>query len=106
MNVTNMLPDSTTTHWHGMHVAPEDDGGPHSVIAQTMTWSPSFTVLDEASTMWYHPHLHHKTAEQVYFGLAGMIIIRDENSPFQRSPSFALGEIRVARDIARTSSIR
>ena len=79
INVTNHLPDMSTMHWHGMHVAPEDDGGPHSIIEIDSTWSIDFTVLDEACTMWYHPHLHHMTAEQVYNGAAGMIIIRDNH---------------------------
>src|SRR5687768_2976814 len=37
MNVTNTLTgfgNSTTMHWHGLHVPPEDDGGPHQVIPQ------------------------------------------------------------------------
>lgn len=79
MNVTNELGETTTMHWHGMHVAPEDDGGPHTPIADGETWSPDFEVLDEATTFWYHPHLHHFTAKQVYNGAAGMIIVRDDN---------------------------
>lgn len=79
MNVTNSIADTITMHWHGMHVAPEDDGGPHTMILPGNTWSPDFTVLDEATTFWYHPHLHSKTAEQVYKGAAGMIIVRDAN---------------------------
>jgi len=79
MNVTNMLGETTTMHWHGMHVAPEDDGGPHTPILDSMTWSPDFTVIEEATTFWYHPHLHHHTAMQVNKGAAGMIIIRDDN---------------------------
>ena len=78
MNVTNNIGEPTTVHWHGMHVAPEDDGGPHSVIDAGATWSPQFEVLDNATTFWYHPHLHEHTSEHVYRGLAGMIIVRDE----------------------------
>lgn len=77
LNVTNQLPDMTTTHWHGMHVSAENDGGPHSVILPGTTWSPSFTVLDRASTFWYHPHGHGLTDYQVSLGAAGMIIVRD-----------------------------
>lgn len=77
MNVTNNIPDPTTVHWHGMHVSPANDGGPHTVIEVGETWQPAFTVLDKATTMWYHPHLHEKTNEHVYRGLAGLIIIRD-----------------------------
>ncbi|MDF1612271.1 multicopper oxidase domain-containing protein [Stygiobacter electus] len=78
LNVKNTLSDTTTIHWHGMHVAPENDGGPHTFILPGSTWSPHFTVLDNASTYWYHPHLHKKTAEHVTKGIAGFIIVRDE----------------------------
>ncbi|MDA0378452.1 MAG: multicopper oxidase domain-containing protein [Bacteroidetes bacterium] len=77
MHVSNQIGESTTVHWHGMHVAAEDDGGPHSVISPGTVWSPDFTVLDRATTFWYHPHLHEHTGEHVYRGLAGMIIVRD-----------------------------
>jgi len=76
-NVTNNIDEVTTMHWHGMHVAPENDGGPHSVIAPGETWSPSFEVLDEAGTYWYHPHLHMMTNKHVSLGVAGMIWVRD-----------------------------
>jgi blue copper oxidase len=77
INITNQLSDSTTIHWHGMHVPSSMDGGPHTVVAPNSIWNPSFTVMDNASTMWYHPHLHHKTNKHVQMGVAGFIIIRD-----------------------------
>lgn len=77
ISVHNQLPDSTTIHWHGLHVAPENDGGPHSIISQGATWNPQFTVLDKAGTYWYHPHLHMKTDLHVSKGIAGMILVRD-----------------------------
>ncbi|MBC8310725.1 MAG: multicopper oxidase domain-containing protein [Candidatus Marinimicrobia bacterium] len=78
INVTNNLDEETTIHWHGMHIAPENDGGPHSVINPGETWNPHFTVRDKASTMWYHPHLHEKTNEHVTKGITGFLIIRDD----------------------------
>ena len=77
INVHNQLGDATTIHWHGMHVAPENDGGPHSIIADGATWSPQFTVLDLAGINWYHPHLHMTTNEHVSKGIAGMILVKD-----------------------------
>lgn len=77
LNVHNQLADTTTIHWHGLHVAPENDGGPHSIIYPGQTWSPSFTVLDKAGTYWYHPHLHMHTDKHVSKGIAGMILVRD-----------------------------
>lgn len=86
IQVTNNLTEATTVHWHGLHLPGETDGGPHQEIEVGATWSPAFTVINEASTAWYHPHphAHHgssaETANQVYRGLAGMILVRDVNS--------------------------
>ncbi len=76
-NVVNQLPDTTTIHWHGMHVSAANDGGPHTVIPPGTTWTPAFEVLDDAATYWYHPHLHKKTNLHVTKGIAGFIIVRD-----------------------------
>ncbi len=78
MNITNGLDEITTTHWHGMHVSGEDDGGPHTKINPGETWSPAFTVIDGGATMWYHLHLHMVTNRHVTQGLAGMILGCDE----------------------------
>ena len=75
--VVNALSDSTTLHWHGMHVAPENDGGPHTPIPPNGLWNPTFEVLDAAGTYWYHPHLHHMTDHHVSMGIAGQIWVRD-----------------------------
>lgn len=77
MNVDNTLTDTTTLHWHGLHVPAMADGGPHTVILSGTTWSPQFTVMNHASTFWYHPHLHMRTGEQAMRGAAGVIIVRD-----------------------------
>lgn len=78
IQVENQIGDTTTIHWHGMHVSPSNDGGPHTVILPGQTWNPQFTVLDKASTYWYHPHLHMRTNEHVQKGIAGLIIVRDQ----------------------------
>ena len=78
ITVNNNLNDTTTIHWHGMHVSAENDGGPHTTIAPGASWNPQFTVLDKAGTYWYHPHLHMKTNEHVTKGIAGFIIVQDE----------------------------
>lgn len=76
-SVSNQIGDTTTIHWHGLHVSSENDGGPHTTIPPNTTWSPSFTILDKAATYWYHPHLHHHTDMHVSKGIAGMIIVKD-----------------------------
>ncbi len=77
--VNNQIGETTTIHWHGMHVSAENDGGPHTTIASGATWNPGFTVLDKAATYWYHPHLHYKTNEHVSKGIAGFIIVTDND---------------------------
>lgn len=77
LSVDNQIGDTTTVHWHGLHVPAMYDGGPHTPIYPGDTWNPSFTVMDNASTYWYHPHMHMKTAEQAIKGAAGLIIVRD-----------------------------
>ncbi len=78
ITVNNQLNDTTTIHWHGMHVSALNDGGPHTYILPGESWNPSFTVMDKAGTYWYHPHLHMKTNKHVSLGIAGFIIVRDE----------------------------
>ena len=77
MNVTNNLNESTTLHWHGMHLPSVMDGGPHQIIPQGTLWQPYWTVMNQASTLWYHPHLHQTTQAQLTKGIGGFIIVKD-----------------------------
>ena len=80
INYTNNLDEATTVHGHGMHVPAIMDGAAHQPIAPNATWSAVYRVNQEACTNWYHPHYMGKTAEHVYMGLAGLIIVEDSNS--------------------------
>lgn len=80
IRVNNQLSFPTTIHWHGLVVDGEQDGGPHQGIQPGESWSPTFTVDQAAATLWFHPHLMGDTADQVYYGLAGLIYIDDEVS--------------------------
>ncbi len=78
--VTNGVNETTTMHWHGMHLPAEADGGPHQLIEPGTTWTPTWTIDQPAATLWYHPHLHGTTAEHVYRGVAGLFLLDDERS--------------------------
>ncbi|MCE2742842.1 MAG: multicopper oxidase domain-containing protein [Fluviicola sp.] len=82
LNVTNNLPVNTTMHWHGLHLPAMMDGGPHQIITPNNTWSPSFKMLNNAGTFWYHPHGLGKTDLHVSKGIAGFIIVHE---PFETS---------------------
>ena len=77
MNVRNKLNDSTTIHWHGMHLPAVMDGGPHQVIPPGTLWQPYWQVKNQAGTYWYHPHLHEMTTEHLTKGIGGFMIVRD-----------------------------
>jgi bilirubin oxidase len=73
----NELNETTTVHWHGMHLPPAVDGGPHQPVDPGAEWDPAWTVDQPAATLWYHPHPHGETEDQVRSGLFGMFIVDD-----------------------------
>jgi FtsP/CotA-like multicopper oxidase with cupredoxin domain len=77
MTVENALDVDTTVHWHGLLVPGHVDGGPHQIIKSGGMWRPRLRIEQPASTAWFHPHLHHDTARQIYMGLTGLIIVDD-----------------------------
>jgi FtsP/CotA-like multicopper oxidase with cupredoxin domain len=85
MTVTNQLPEPSTLHWHGMRLPARMDGGPHQLIEPGATWTPEWTIDQPATTSWFHPHPHGRTAMHVYRGLAGLFLIDDPDGP--RLPS-------------------
>jgi FtsP/CotA-like multicopper oxidase with cupredoxin domain len=87
MTIANRLREPTTVHWHGLLVPGELDGGPHQAIAPGATWRPALPIRQPAATLFYHSHLHHATAEQVYSGLAGVMIVRDADEEKLGLPS-------------------
>ncbi|MDW0112414.1 multicopper oxidase domain-containing protein [Sporosarcina saromensis] len=82
----NELDQETTFHWHGLEVAADADGGPHDALQPGEERVIEFKVTQEAATLWFHPHPHGNTADQVYNGLAGLIFIEDENSKHLNVP--------------------
>ncbi|EKM3681941.1 multicopper oxidase domain-containing protein [Vibrio alginolyticus] len=87
ISVTNKLKEPTTVHWHGLLTPGDRDGGPHQVIHPGNTWEPILPIRQQAATLWYHSHLHGYTAKQVYAGLAGLLIVADENEQSLNLPS-------------------
>ena len=78
INYTNGLSEQSITHWHGMLVDHTNDGHPREVVGTGGTYAYDFTINQRAALNWYHPHPHMLTGGQVYRGLAGAFIVRDE----------------------------
>ena len=83
----NDIPDKTIVHWHGLHVPEKDDGHPRFVINKGEKYVYEFEINNRAGTYWFHPHPHGKTGPQVYYGLAGLFIISDEEEKNLNLPS-------------------
>ncbi len=83
-------PQPTNLHFHGLHVTPRNRtvGGVlyygDNVFAclQAGTSHIRFRIpLDhDLGTFWYHAHLHGLTDDQVYRGLAGMLLVGDSRT--------------------------
>ncbi|CAN5814891.1 multicopper oxidase family protein [soil metagenome] len=82
----NDLPESTTVHWHGIHLPFDADGSPFHPVEPGESRIYEFTVRPgTAGTYWYHPHPHHHTSGQVARGLFGGIIVRAPDDPLPAS---------------------
>lgn len=80
INFRNELRETTSVHWHGMHLPAAMDGGPHQPVRAGGSWQPHWRINQPAATLWYHPHPHGATEAHVYQGLAGLFILDDEIS--------------------------
>ncbi|MDT8325338.1 MAG: multicopper oxidase domain-containing protein, partial [Bacteroidota bacterium] len=75
----NELPHESIIHWHGLHISPVMDGHPMFAVETGEEYVYEFEVTNRPGTYWFHPHPDKITGPQVYYGLAGMFIVEDEN---------------------------
>ena len=91
----NELAVPVVVHLHGGKTPPEHDGYPTDMIAPSSGWSGGghsthmhtmhggskryvYPIDQPAATLWYHDHRMDFTGPQVYKGLAGFHLIRDD----------------------------
>src|SRR5581483_1544213 len=84
----------TVTHLHGGRVMPEDDGYPEAWSSPDEKTGPGYNANpfhypndQEAGTLWYHDHTLGITRLNIYAGLAGFYLIRDEAEGNLQLPS-------------------
>jgi len=75
---TNDLPEPSIVHWHGLLVPDDMDGHPRFAIGAGQSYTYDFQVVNRAGTYWFHPHPHSLTGGQAYRGLAGLLIVGDD----------------------------
>ena len=88
----NRLKVPVVVHLHGGRTPPEHDGYPTDMIAPVGGWTGAngthgmhqgskqyvYPVDQPAATLWYHDHRMDFTGPQVYMGLAGFHLVRDD----------------------------
>jgi FtsP/CotA-like multicopper oxidase with cupredoxin domain len=78
VHFNNQIDEESIIPWHGLRVPDTADGHPRHAIHQGQSYDYEFSVLNRAGTYWYHPHPHGRTGPQTYYGLAGLLIVSDE----------------------------
>ena len=89
---TNELDEPSIVHWHGLHVPEEADGHPRLAIGPGETYTYEYTMHNRAGTYWYHPHPHGRTGPQVLLGMAGLLLVSDDE---ERAAGLPAGEYDV-----------
>ena len=92
----NELPVPTVVHLHGAKTPPADDGYPTDLVLPVGGWADehsahammgniaqgsrdyTYPIDQPAATLWYHDHRMDFTGPQVYKGLAGFHLVRDD----------------------------
>ena len=108
--VENRLPQPTTVHFHGLTLSEAQDGAGFDAIGPGDTRALRFEVKNRAGLYWFHSHPHGFTAEQVHAGLAGLLVVTDDEdhaldtalalAPGNRL-ALALADARVAQGVLR-----
>ena len=87
-------PVRAVVHVHGAQTLPEDDGYPDAWIApdgkKGVAYKPGpnhFPNAQPATTLWYHDHAIGITRLNIYAGLAGFYLIRDDQEDTLNLPA-------------------
>ncbi|MBL1067461.1 multicopper oxidase domain-containing protein [Streptomyces sp. 7-21] len=83
------LPGWTVTHLHGAVTGGGHDGWAENAVSAGETQLTEYPNDQRAATLWYHDHAMHITRWNVYAGLAGMYLIRDDEERALRLPGGA-----------------
>lgn len=81
IHFTNNLNQPTNIHYHGLHI-PIIGNGDNVFLkiepGKKLTYEFTIPENHSSGTFWYHPHLHGLVAEQLFGGLAGLFVVRDD----------------------------
>lgn len=79
VHLDNAIDEPTIVHWHGLYVSEPNDGHPAYAVRPGARYDYDFEVDNRAGLYWYHPHPDRRTGPQVYRGLAGLVVVSDDD---------------------------
>jgi spore coat protein A len=90
----NQLSVNTSVHNHGEYVSGDSDGHPDDAILPGHSKTCFYPNTSEkpatdivSHTQWFHDHVEHATAFNVYHGLAGLYLFKDPKDAVLNLPS-------------------
>jgi FtsP/CotA-like multicopper oxidase with cupredoxin domain len=78
VDFVNQIDEPGIVNWHGLHVPANMMGLPRYEVGPGKRYRYEFQVRNRAGTYWYHAMSAGHTPEQVYFGLAGLLVVSDK----------------------------
>ncbi len=97
VELDNRLAEATTIHWHGFAVDEANDGGGLHPVKSGARARYRFEVRNRAGLYWYHAHPHMRTGMQVQRGMAGLVVVEDDE---ELALHKQLGLVRGETDLA------
>ena len=77
----------TVAHLHGARVPTKDDGYPDDWYAPGNSRTCHYPLEQESATLWYHDHAMGLNRLNIYAGLQGMMLLRDEREDSLHLPN-------------------
>ena len=83
----NRLGVPTVAHLHGGVTPPQSDGFPTDTVAPGETRTYQYDNLGRPATLWYHDHSWRGTGRNLYMGLAGIYLLKEDSEIEGRLPN-------------------
>ena len=84
---TNCLGVPTVTHLHGGMTRPQSDGFPTDTVAPGGTRAYEYDNVGRPATLWYHDHSWRGTGRNLYLGLAGFFLLKEDSAVEAQLPN-------------------
>lgn len=101
IHLLNRLDVPTNLHTHGLYVSPAGNADNVFVSVgpgESFDYDYRLPPDHPPGVFWYHPHLHHRVADQLFGGLCGAIVVEDpEPVPVARERVLVISDITLDR---------